>query len=156
MGVNDLKLHATKRIHKEYCSIISKIKNNFPNFKIVPSEITPRFDILDNKVLRLNALLLASFKSDESVYIIKNSNLRKESYFSDKKHIKKDNINILADKIKHGLRRILGIRYEKPSSTLSIGLSPDYGQRTESNGNANSLSEKTSENNLHLLSKLLT
>ena len=109
MGVNDLELHAAERVHEEYCSIISKIKDDFPNLKIVLSEITPSFDILDNQVLRLNALLLASSKNDKSVYIIKNSNLRKESYFSDNKHIKKDNINIYAGNIKHGLRRILGI-----------------------------------------------
>ena len=150
VGVNDLELHAAERVHKEYCSIISKIKEDFPNLKIVLSEITLRFDILDNQVLRLNALLLDSFKNDESVYIIKNSNLRKESYFSDNKHIKKDNINILAGNIKHGLRRILGIRFERPSNAHNRGLSPDYGKRTESNRSANSLSEKTSENILHI------
>ena len=111
VGVNDLEFHAAERVHKEYCSIISKIKDDFPNLKIVLSEITPRFDISDNQVLHLNALLLASFKNDKSAYIISNSNLRKESYFSDNKHIKKENINILASNIKHGLRRILGIRY---------------------------------------------
>ena len=107
-------------------------------------------------MLRLNALLLDSFKNDESVYIIKNSNLRKESYFSNNKHIKKDNINILAGNIKHGLRKILGIRFERPLNTQNRGSSPDYGKRTdygkgtESNRNANSLSEKTSENILHV------
>ena len=83
------------------------------------------------------------------MHIVKNSNLRKESYFSDNKHIKKDNINILAGNIKHGLRRILGIKYERSSNTDSRGLSPNYGQSTESIGNANSLSEKTSGNNSH-------
>ena len=63
---------------------------------------------------------------------------------------KKDNINILAGNIKHGLRRILGIRFERPSNAHNRGSSPDYGKRTESNRNANSLSEKTSENILHV------
>ena len=90
-----LELHATERVHEEYCSIISKIKDDFPNLKIVLSEVIPRFDILDNQVLCLNVLLLASFKNDKSVYIITNSKLRKESYFSDNKYTKKDNINII-------------------------------------------------------------
>ena len=82
--------------------------------------------------------------------VIPPDHLRSESYFSDNKHIKKDNINILAGNIKHGLRRIVRIRFERPSNTQNRGSSPDYGKRTESNSNANSLSEKTSENILHV------
>ena len=124
MGVNDLEPHAAGRVHKEYCSIISKIKDDFPNLKIVLSKITHFLDILE----------LVSFKNDRSVYIIKNSKLRNESYFNDNKHIQKDNINILAGNIKHSLRRILGIRYKRPSRTHSRDSSSEYGQRTESNG----------------------
>ena len=82
--------------------------------------------------------------------VIPSYHLRSESYFSDNKHIKKDNINTLAGNIKHDLRRILRIRFGRPSNTHNRRSSADYGKRTESNRNANSLSEKTSENILHV------
>ena len=77
------------------------------------SEITPRFDLLDNRVLRLNALLFQTYRNDRSVYIVRNNNLRKQSFYSDNKHINKESINLPAGNIKHGLRKVLGIKLDK-------------------------------------------
>ena len=62
-GVNDVELFSAERVHHKYCSIISKIKSNHPQLQIVLSEITPRFDLLDNQVLRLNALLFQTYRN---------------------------------------------------------------------------------------------
>ena len=112
-GVNDVELFSAERVHDEYCSIISKIKSNHPQLQIVLSEITPRFDLLDNQVLRLNALLFQTYRNDRSVYIVRNNNLRKQSFYSDNKHINRESINLLAGNIKHGLRKVLGIKLDK-------------------------------------------
>ena len=46
-------------------------------------------------------------------HIVRNNNLRKQSFYSDNKHINKESINLLAGNIKHGLRKVLGIKLDK-------------------------------------------
>ena len=74
-GVNDVELFSAERVHDEYCSIISKIKSNHSQLQIALSEIAWRFDLLDNQVIRLNALLSQSYRNDRYVYIVLNNNL---------------------------------------------------------------------------------
>ena len=90
-GVNDIELEPdVNQIHSKLYDNIMKIRDSHPNLKIILSEITPRFDSLDKDVLRLNAKIFNSFKAWENIFVVHHNNLRKEEFYYDNKHLKKD------------------------------------------------------------------
>ena len=76
-GVNDIELEP--QIHSKLYDNIMKIRDSHPNLKNILSEITPRFDFLDNDVLRLSAKIFNSFKACENISVVHHNNLRKKS-----------------------------------------------------------------------------
>ena len=112
-GVNDLDLKTIDTVHEELLSTITQLRSNFPEIKIILSEITPRFDSFDRDVLKLNALLFQTFKNDSTVYLLRHNNLRKEEFFFDNKHILREQINRLAGNFKFGYRKVFDIKLDR-------------------------------------------
>ena len=82
------------------------------------SEITPRNDARDKKVLSCKEMVHKWAGGLENVFIVSHSNLRDEnmSMFDDAKHIRKGNVNLFAGNIKAGLRKAYGMpRYRSRS-----------------------------------------
>ena len=103
-------------IHDDLLTIIGNIKIKNPNTKILLSEITPRNDAFDKEVMQLNAPLFNSIRLDDTVYLVRQSNLRRSEYFHDNEHIDRNHINQLAGNIKFSLRKALGIKIDKISA----------------------------------------
>ena len=105
-GVNDSDYMEGEEVHKHFISTIDSIRQRFPHIKILVSELTPRNDDKDPRVVICNRLLEESICAMENVILIKHSNLRDSNWsnFRDSKHIKKESISIYASNIKRGLR----------------------------------------------------
>ena len=95
-----------------------KIRDSHPDIKIILSEITPRFDSLNKDVLRLNAKIFNSCKACENIFVVHHNNLRKEEFYYDNKHLKKDHIHCPASNMKLGMRKVLGIRFVKSTGIM--------------------------------------
>ena len=95
-----------------------KIRDSHPNLKIILSEVIPRFDSLDKDVLRLNAKIFNSLKVCENIFVVHHNNLRKEEFYYDNKHLKKDHIHRLASNMKFGRRKVLGVRFVKSTGMM--------------------------------------
>ena len=96
--------------------MIGNIKIKNPNTKILLSEITPRNDAFDREVMQLNALLFNSIRLADTVYLVRQSSLRRSEYFHDNKHIERNHINRLSGNIKFSLRKALGIKIDNISA----------------------------------------
>ena len=118
-SVNDIELEPdANQIHSKLYDNIMKIRDSHPNLKIILSEITPRFDSLDKDVLRLNAKIFNSFKACEHIFVVHHNNLRKEEFYYDNKHLKKDHIHRPASNMKFCMRKVLGIRFVKSTGMI--------------------------------------
>ena len=106
-GANDIELEPdANQIHSKLYDNIMKIRDSHPNLKIILSEITLWFDSLDKDVLRLNAKIFNSFKACEKIFVVHHNNLRKEEFYYDNKHLKRDHIHHLASNMKFGMRSL--------------------------------------------------
>ena len=118
VGCNDLDTKSGEEVFHEMKDTVLKLKRLHPNIKIIISEITPRMDDLDSEVREANKLLNELVKNSTDVYIVRNGNLRKKSFFyhGDPKHIRKDCIARFAANIKYTLRQAYGRpRYSTPN-----------------------------------------
>ena len=110
VGCNDLDSRSAEEVFESICDTVTKMKASYPRIKIIISEITPRMDDKDVKVIRTNELLNEYVKGRDMVYITRNSNLRDPKFFypGDSKHIRQDCIGRFAANIKFTLRLAYG------------------------------------------------
>ena len=101
-----MDLKPVHKIHDDLLTIIGSIKIKDPNTKLT----------FDKEVMQLNALLFNSIRLDDTVYLLRQSNLRRSEYFHDSKHIERNHINRLVGNIKFSLRKALGIKIDKISA----------------------------------------
>ena len=86
------------------------MKLDFPEIKIILSEITPRTDGKDKEVIKCNELIKEMAKNDDSIFVAFHSNLRDEDYFmfTDVKHISRNAVPRFAANLKRALRSAYG------------------------------------------------
>ena len=86
-----------------------RLREKFPDIKVVMSEITPRMDGRDEQVKATNTLLREYVERCENTFLTRNSNMRDRDFFEDAKHFKESCIARFASNIKNSLCRAYGI-----------------------------------------------
>lgn len=111
VGVNDTDTKTGKNIHKEITEIITRLRIDHHNLKIILCELTPRCDDRDVEVIDCNKLLYESYKHDDKIFIVEHSNMRDVSHsmFSDTKHVSQVAVGRFAANLKKGLRAAFGV-----------------------------------------------
>ena len=130
-GVNDIDTKIGSDVAHEILDLLEYIKQNYPNVKIVLSEVTPRNDELDEEVKKCNKLVATSMTNKAGVFFVKQHNLRDSTWslFYDNKHITKNGIRKFAANLKVGLRNAYGIksRYgDKRQSTAKSNTQTNF------------------------------
>ena len=115
VGCNDLDVRKGDELFNDIKSTIEKIKTNYPNIKIIISEITPRMDKLDTAVKATNTLISQYIDRTENIFIAKHGNLRARDFYYDRKHLKESIIPRFAANIKRALNTACGREYKKSS-----------------------------------------
>ena len=91
-----------------------KLKESFCGIKVILSEVTPRMDEYDKRVEETNVLLQQYVRSNQELFLTRNSNLRNPNfYLKDGIHLKQSISARFANNIKIALRAAYGIK--KPS-----------------------------------------
>ena len=114
VGCNDLVYKTPHQFFSSMNALVERLQLSFPGIKVILSEVTPRMDKIDERVIEANLLLrqFASGKAD--LFITKNSNLRNpEFYMADGIHLNHSIIPRFASNIKRALRAAYGITYQK-------------------------------------------
>ena len=122
VGCNDIEYNSGAHVFDEIKKTVERIQSQYPNVKVILSEITPRMDCadLDKEVKDCNELLNNYVNESDKTYIVRNSNLRDRKFFlSDGKHLSKNTIGRFASNIKWALRRAYGIRWTNNYSSHS-------------------------------------
>ena len=87
-GVNDVEndLLDAKTIADHLTKVVLNARKKFPEIKLFLSEVTPRSDSLNEKVLKINSLLKNCLFNISNLKLIIHSNLADQIYFYDDKH----------------------------------------------------------------------
>ena len=110
VGCNDIDSKDGEEVFDELKHFVLKMKDLHPDIKVIVSEITPRMDDRDAEVKIANRLLNDFVRDQQDVFITRNGNLRRRSFFypGDSKHIRRDCIARFAANIKYSLRAAYG------------------------------------------------
>ena len=120
VGCNDVDYKDGPGVFHDIKKTVQRIQSEYPNVKVIVSEITPRMDDddIDKEVRDCNKLLNEFVAASETTFITRNSNLRDRRFFlPDGKHLRLESIAKFASNIKWALRRAYGIRWT-PDSTF--------------------------------------
>ena len=124
-GVNDIESSSADEVYKSLEILIKTCWDTLPDTHIILSEITPRMDMLDRDVFKVNKFLHQNFEND--VTIIKHHSLQNQNLMKDNKHVNEyEGTTKLAGNLKFGIRRAFGI--ERQNNLQS--KRPEYGYRT--------------------------
>ena len=126
IGCNDL-VHKTP--HQYFTSVhtlVERLQTSFNGIKIILSEVTPRMDEFDQRVIEANQLLRQFVLSKEDLFLTKNSNLRNPDFFlSDGIHLNHSIIPRFASNIKRALRAAYGIPFHRKSGDATGTKAPN-------------------------------
>ena len=107
VGTNDLEnTQNIEDISRDLINLGSSLQRDYPDANVFISEVLVRSDFLNGKIIELNKLLERNMP--ESLFFIRHRNIKKEM-LDDKKHIKKNFIQVLVGNLKHKLRETLKI-----------------------------------------------
>ena len=87
-GVNDVEndLLDAKTIADHLTKVVLNAREKFPETKLFLSEVTPRSDSLNEKILKINSLLINCLFNISNLKLVIHSNLADQIYFYDDKH----------------------------------------------------------------------
>ena len=88
IGVNDVEIDLldAKTIADHLTKVVLNAREKFPDTKLFLSEVTPRSDSLNEKVLKINSLLKNCLFNISNLKLVIHSNLADQIYFYDDKH----------------------------------------------------------------------
>ena len=123
-------------------ALVERLQLSFPGIKVILSEVTPRMDKIDERVIEANLLLRQFASGKPDLFITKNSNLRNpEFYMADGIHLNHSIIPRFASNIKRALRAAYGITYQKqPENSRRLpdtNYSNNYGNNPHNNNFTN-------------------
>ena len=106
IGINDIDIKTGKEVYEDLTLIVEKLVVDFPNVKIILSELTPRADEKDSEVKKCNELMNTMASKYKNIVIAHHFNLRDENYtmYDDIKHIKRTSVPRFASNLKRALR----------------------------------------------------
>ena len=114
VGCNDVVHKTPHQLFTSIHELVVKLKESFPGIKVILSEVTPRMDEYDKRVEETNVLLQQYVRSNQELFLTRNSNLRNpDFYWNDGIHLKQSISARFANNMKIALRAAYGIK--KPS-----------------------------------------
>ena len=159
-GCNDLDYTNGGNVFNSMKIIVEKLRNKYPNVKVILSEVTPRMDNIDEKVKAVNKLLEPYVKQTADVFLTKHSNMRKREFFRDAKHFGKECIPRFAANIKNTLRFVYGRKkFDQKASSSNTQQRESVSSRphlSRPNQDANALQELVNGDFLRILSERIT
>ena len=113
-GVNDLEAYSVEQVFQNIKALIESCQKYIPTSRIILSEITPRMDILDRDVFRINRLIHENYSNINMITIVKHHSLRNSNTMRDNKHVSETEGTLkLAKNLKFGIRKAFGIQGSK-------------------------------------------
>ena len=128
VGCNDCDNQEPQEVTLKLQDLVTKIKTQYPQVKVIVGEITPRKDRRDEVVKEANVMINRFVRDTSNLYIIRNSNMRNTNYtfHEDNKHFAKECIAKFAANIKHALRIAYGRKKFVPSTQHQTAISRSY------------------------------
>ena len=103
-------MKTAEEVFQQLVKVINQLRGKYEGIKIILCEITPRGDVRDDEVIRINQIIAEYSQDKVYIFLAKHGNLRTEDkrHFSDNKHISFNAAPIFVSNIKRALRLAYG------------------------------------------------